>query len=284
MSATTYVVALSRFGFKEGMCLFPRLFWGCYNSAMQPVIVANWKNHPASLKEAKSLFEATKKALEKAKGLSFIIAPPALYLPTLVASYRGKRIRFAAQSALADDTVAQTGECTLAQVSDAGAFYVLVGHAERRARSETSESIRRTVASALARHMTPILCIGETTRDDSGEHFITLREQLRSGLSEVPAGRTNRVLIAYEPVWAIGNTTPMNPRDMHEMAIFIRKTLYDMFGKSGLTQPILYGGAIDERSAGQMLGLGDVQGLLVGHASTEASSVIRLIDSLSKFK
>lgn len=251
---------------------------------MQPVIVANWKNHPASLKEAKSLFEATKKALEKAKGLSLIIAPPTLYLPTLVALYRGKRIHFAAQTALADDRVAQTGECTLAQVSDAGAEYVIVGHAERRARGETSESIRRTVASALAQRMTPILCIGETNRDESGDHFITLRDQLRSGLSEVPAGRVGKVLIAYEPVWAIGGTAPMNPRDMHEMAIFIRKTIYDLFGKQGLTQHILYGGAIDDRSAGQMLGLGDVQGLLVGHASTESASMTRLIDSLSKIQ
>lgn len=251
---------------------------------MRPLIVANWKNHPASLKEAKVLFEITKKALEKAKGLSLVVAPPALYLHALASSYRGKRIYFAAQAAIEDDTSARTGECAMAQCADAGATHVLVGHAERRARGETNDEIRRAVAAALAHRMTPILCIGEERRDESGEHFILLREQLRTALSDIPVGRIGRVLIAYEPVWAIGGESAMNPRDMHEMAIFIRKTLYDIFGKQGLSQHILYGGAIDEKNAGQMIGLGDVQGLLVGHTSVDSASMTRLVESLSKLQ
>ena len=250
---------------------------------MKPLIVANWKNHPASWSDAKKLFDATKKAFEKTKNLSLIIAPPAVYLRELSKS-RSKRLSFAAQGVVADEVGAHTGETTLSQVKDARATYVLVGHAERRERGESNDDTAQIIPEAFLKNITPILCVGERTRQDDGEHFHFIREQLRVGFSNVPAGKISKVIVAYEPVWAIGGTAAMKPRDMHEMAIFIRKSIYDLHGKVGLTQTVLYGGSIDEKSAGQMLGLGDVQGLLIGRASTNAEQFTALISSLANIK
>ena len=193
-------------------------------------MVANWKMNPASYKEAKELLEVTKKSVERSQGISVIIAPPSLYLRELRASYKGKKISFGAQNAHAEAGGAHTGEISMKQIKDAHASYVIVGHAERRAGGETNDDTKKKIASAFAEGIQPIFCIGETSRSGTGEHYEFVREQIRIGLSEIPPGKIAKIIIAYEPVWAIGATSAMNPRDMHEMAIFIRKTLVELHG------------------------------------------------------
>ncbi|MCE9541539.1 triose-phosphate isomerase [Candidatus Kaiserbacteria bacterium] len=249
---------------------------------MKSIVVANWKMHPATFKEAKQLFEATKKAAEKAKGVSVIVAPPAIYLREIVKLYKGRRVAFAMQDGNAEAVGACTGEISIAQGKDSKAGYVIIAHAERRSMGETNDGARRKVSAALNSKMTPVLCVGEASRDGTGEHFNFIKEQLRIGLADVTAPKVSQVIIAYEPVWAIGATRPMEAHDMHEMAIFIRKSIVETHGKDGMNMKILYGGSIDETNAAGMLRDGDIAGFLVGRASTEATKCAALIHSLSE--
>lgn len=253
----------------------------CYTTPMKSIVVANWKMNPQTMREAKKLFEATRKAAEGVKSVSVVIAPPSVFLRELSMGYKGKRLSFAAQNAYFQKEGAYTGEVSMPEVKDAKASAILIGHAERRAMGETNGETRAKVNMALSQKLQPIFCIGEHQRSGSGEHFLFVKEQLKTGLQDVVPGNINKIIIAYEPVWAIGATQPMSSRQMHEMAIFIRKTVVGSHGEKGLKMKILYGGSIDETNAREMVVEGDVQGLLVGRASTDAQKFAELIKSLA---
>lgn len=247
---------------------------------MSTYLVLNWKMHPATEKEAKKLFTLTKTLTEKRKDLHTVVAPPSVFLRALREGYGGKKLTFAAQSGRAETTGAYTGSISLAQTYDAGARYAIIGHAERRAAGETNEDTRAQVSVAYTLGMTPILCIGERERSAENAHLAFIREQIRAGLTDVPQTKISNLVIAYEPVWAIGAKESMVPHQMHEMAVFIRKTLNDLYGPRAMNTPILYGGSIDELSAADMLTLGDVRGLLVGRASVDAVKLAALIEHI----
>jgi triosephosphate isomerase (TIM) len=247
---------------------------------MKSLLIANWKMNPATFKEAKKLLETTKKAADSAKNVTIVVAPPALYLRELRASYRGKKLSFAAQNAHAEATGSFTGETSMAQAKESGAAYVIVGHAERRAMGETNDDTRTKVAAAVASSLSPVLCVGEIARTQDGEHFSMIKEQLKAGFADVLVAKVPRVTIAYEPVWAIGASTAMSPRDMHEMAIFIRKTIVGLYGEKGMAVKILYGGSIDDTNAVAMLHDGDVVGLLVGRASADPEKLAALVKAI----
>ncbi len=238
--------------------------------------------NPATWREAKKLFEATKEAAEYAKNVTLIVAPPALYVRELRAAYKGKKIAFAIQNAHFESLGAFTGEVSLAQAKDAKISYAIIGHAERRAMGESNDTTRKKVAAALALDITPILCVGESKRSSDGEYLSVVKEQLRTGLQDVAPSRLLDCLIAYEPVWAISPAPSMNPRQMHEMSIFIRKTVVEMHGEKGHAMKILYGGSIDDHgNAPEMLRGGDVRGLLVGRASADGEKFMALMNELT---
>jgi triosephosphate isomerase len=251
-------------------------------SRMKAMVVANWKMNPPSWREAKKLFEQTKKVANKAKGCEIVVAPPSIYLRELRASYRGKKLSLAAQDGYFEAEGAHTGEVSLAQIAESGVTHVIIGHAERRAEGESNLGTRKKVAAAIELKTTPILCIGERERGKDGEHFTFIKEQLVLGFADVPQNKISRAVVAYEPVWAIGKEEAMNPREMHEMAIFIRKSIVESYGEQGLKVRILYGGSIDEKNAPAMLRDGDVGGLLVGRVSTDPIRFQSLISAISK--
>jgi triosephosphate isomerase len=248
---------------------------------MKSIVVANWKMNPQTMRDAKKLFEGTKKAAEGTKNVSIIVAPPSIFLRELATNYKGRTLAFAAQNAHFQKDGAYTGEISMLQVKDSKASAVIIGHAERRAMGETNEETRAKMNAALAQKLQPILCIGEHKRSGSGEHFLFVKEQLRVALQDVVPGNLSNILIAYEPVWAIGATEAMSPRQMHEMAIFIRKSIVGSHGDKAMKIKILYGGSIDESNARKMITEGEVQGLLVGRASTDAAKFTSLIKSLA---
>ena len=243
------------------------------------MVVANWKMNPPTWREAKKLFEMTKKAAEGAPDVLVVVAPPSMYLLPLSALYKGKRLQFAAQHIYPGDVGAFTGEVSLAQVKDARARYCLVGHAERREMGETNEDTSQKVSAALTYGLTPILCIGERRRSASGEHFTFIKEQIRAGFSLIDGAKISKTIVAYEPVWAIGGEKPITPRDMHEMTIFIRKTIMELKGEGGMNVKILYGGSANEENTPLMLRGNGVDGLLVGHVSVDAVRFAALIKS-----
>src|SRR3989338_419872 len=172
----------------------------------------------------------------------------------------------------------------MAQVRDTKARFVLVGHAERRAAGEGDDDTRVQAASALSLSLTPIVCVGERERSAAGEHLLFVRSQLRAAFGDVAYEMVQKCIVAYEPIWAIGASEAMPPRQMHEMAIFIRKTIHELRGERGQDLKVLYGGAVDDSNARSMLSEGDVAGLLVGRASTNAEEFAALIRAITTKK
>jgi len=248
---------------------------------MKTIVVANWKMNPASMREAKKLFEATRNAADGARNVSIIVAPPSLFLRELSTNYKGKKILFAVQNAHFDKGGAYTGEISMVEAKDSKASAVIIGHAERRAMGETNEETRAKVNAALALKMVPIFCVGEAKRSGSGEHFLFVKEQLRTGLADIAPAALNKILISYEPVWAIGADKAMSPRQMHEMAIFIRKSVVGMYGEKAMGVKILYGGSIDATNAKDMRENGDIVGFILGRASSDAEKFTALMKSLA---
>lgn len=247
---------------------------------MKSIVVANWKMHPATFREAKTLFEATKRIAESASRVSIVVAPPAIFLRELSRGYKGRRIAFAVQNAHFEKEGAYTGETSLAEAKDAKAAYVIVGHGERRAMGETNDDTRRKMAAALVQRLTPILCVGERERASEGKHFDIVREQLKIGLADVPAAKLRSLYIMYEPLWAVGSGHPVTPSHMLEMSIFIKKSLVAIYGEGGHGVRILYGGSVDHTNARQMIDEADVAGFIVGGASLDAEKFKALIGAI----
>lgn len=248
------------------------------------LIVANWKMNPPTFAEAKEIAEATKKAAARAPGVSVVICPPVIYLRELAKNSRGG-VSFGVQDIFYEERGAYTGEISSFMVKNAGADFAIIGHSERRERGEASAVIAKKVAAALDAKLAPVLCIGERARDALGEYLSVVRTQLTEGLADIPPGAIAKVAIAYEPVWAIGKKAQdaIAPRDLHEMAIFIRKVLTERLERAkALKVTILYGGAVESDNAHRLLHDGDVDGFLVGHASLDKKDfplIIRAVAS-----
>jgi len=246
------------------------------------IVVANWKMNPPTFREAKRIFDATKKAVDKAPNVFVIVTPPSIFLRDLAKSYKGKRIAFAPQNVHWLPGGARTGEISISQAADASASYILIGHSERREMGETNEDTGKKVAATLEKKLIPILCVGERERTKNGEHFGIVKEQLRAALAEILPSRISRMIIAYEPVWAIGGEITMSPREMHEMAIFIRKSIVETHGRSGQSVKILYGASVGEKNAQAMLSEAPVSGFVVGHVSIDPSRFTAMLKSIAR--
>lgn len=235
--------------------------------------------NPPTIALAKRLLTDTRKAADKHK-VSVVVAPPSIFLRELAGKSRGTRVTFALQHGHFDEGGAHTGEISMQQAKDAKASYVLIGHAERRARGESNEDTKKKVEAAHAHGLIPVLCVGETQRSPNGEYFNLIAEQLRAALSDLSAAQLLRSIIVYEPLWTIGTDDTMSPRDMHEMAIFIRKTIVNMRGEQGHSMRILYGGSLNAENTSAMLREGDIHGLLVGRASWDAVEFAHLLKAV----
>lgn len=248
------------------------------------LVVANWKMHPKTQAEAKKLLTESKKAIEKYQKVRLIVAPPAVFLAGLSKGVRGKRLTFAAQHMHTEETGSFTGSISMPMFADVGASAVLIGHAESRhpanGGGDTDEDIATQVALAIKYKKTPILCIGERVRDAQGLYLHDVRKQISTGISKAPKNKVKSIIFAYEPVWAIGAKEPMSTHAMHEMSLYIRKILMEYIGPSAGQVSILYGGSIDETNAKTMVHEGEVQGLLVGRASTDGARFNKLIHAL----
>jgi triosephosphate isomerase len=229
------------------------------------------------LTDAIKLLSFTKKVAAKKTKVSFVVAPPTIFLADVVKK-RGP-VGVAAQHTHDEEGGAHTGDVSVPQVVDSGVTHVLIGHAERRALGMTDEQVGKVTHRVLLSGVTAIVCIGETNRDDHGEYLTHVKAQLHAALQGVLPKYLKKVVIAYEPVWAIGASQPMSPHEMHQMAIYIKKTLAEMYGKA-VSVPVLYGGAITADSVSEMVVRGGVDGLLVGRASLSEDSLAPLCAQL----
>ncbi len=248
------------------------------------ILVANWKNHPSSLSEAKTLLNQLSRKSRFYRNLHFFIAPPLPYLE-LVSIRTENFAHLASQDIfLPLRTGSYTGEVTLDILKSFGIELSILGHSERRALGETSENVCRKVKSALRAGIISLVCIGEISRDTDGEHFEFLREQLKASLRGL--GRksdVSKLIVAYEPAWAIGHSSKeaIDSSDLSQAVIFIRKTLVDIFGRGAAERiPILYGGSVEPVNAELLVRETGIRGFLIGHTSLKAKNLEAIAQSL----
>ena len=215
-------------------------------------------------------------------GIEIVLAPPSPLLGSLAARNRSK-IAFAAQDVSASMGGAATGEATAGAFAAAGAVYAIIGHSERRARGETDMLIAEKLSHAVAHNLIPILCVGEHERDNEGRYLSFIREQLTTAGSLLAPKEFGKILIAYEPVWAIGKTAAesIGPADLTEMVSYIRKVLAELLpGKSAARVKVLYGGSVEGGNARDLARATGIDGFLVGHASVDPVSFAALVRQL----
>lgn len=244
--------------------------------------------NPPTPKEAKSIFSAIKKTASSLRNVETIICPPAVYISELRKIVSGHRCTIGAQDVSYDRQGAHTGEVSVKMLRGLGVGHVVIGHSERRAKGETDEDVNKKVTAVLKEGLSAIVCVGESERDDHGVYTKFIESQIRSALRNVKKNWLGRVIIAYEPLWAIGKDAPRaaNPEDVLESSILIRKIISDMFG-IGVSNKVavLYGGSVDHKNTQGFLDSGEADGLLVGRASVESSKFIQILhvaDSIKK--
>jgi triosephosphate isomerase len=246
------------------------------------LIVGNWKAYVETLDKARRLYAAAKR-IGAAGHHDVVIAPSGPHLGYLSATNRSS-VEFAAQDISATLGGAATGEMTAAAVASVKASYVIVGHSERRAMGETDSEILEKVRHALAQDLTPILCVGERERDAEAKYLGTLRAQIGSVYSPLSPKERTRIVLAYEPVWAIGKSAAeaITPADLTEMILYLRKLLSEFLpGKASSKVRILYGGSVEPGNARALAGGSGIDGFLVGRASTEAQAFGALAKALA---
>lgn len=233
---------------------------------------------------ALALVGALRRKARNVSGVEIAVAPPFPFVSAVAHSLKSSPVLVAVQSVSPFADEKRTGEVSAAIARTAGAALALVGHSERRALGETNETAALEAQRAIEANLRVVLCVGESARDSSGGHFSTIETQLREGLRHV-VQFGSKVVIAYEPVWAIGKTASeaMGAQDLQETVIFIRKTLAEIFPRAvALRVPILYGGSVEKENAEALIAESGISGFLVGHASVDQSAFIEIVAACGK--
>jgi triosephosphate isomerase (TIM) len=245
------------------------------------IISGNWKTYVESAADAKKLYAAAKK-LGSTK-TRIVVAPPTPFIGLLASAGKSK-VAIAAQdvSSFTDSPV--TGEVTASMLSKSGVTHVIVGHSERRAHGDTDAIVSEKVRRALAHGLIPVVCVGELERDTEAHYLKEVRSQLAAVMTPLSQKERLSLIIAYEPVWAIGKSSleAITSADLAEMVLYIRKVLGDFLpGKSAQRIPIIYGGSVDPTNIRDLAAGTGVEGFLPGRASTNASTFSALVKALS---
>jgi triosephosphate isomerase len=246
------------------------------------VIAGNWKMNN-DLQQSVNLIEELKSKLaNKTVNCDVVICPPFTSLYEAKKIIDGSIIKLGAQNMFYEDSGAFTGEISAPMLKSVGCEYVILGHSERRTIfGEKDEMINKKVRKALSQNLKPILCVGETLKErekDVTEKVV--KRQIEKGLNYVTPDEVLSVVIAYEPVWAIGTGKTATPEQAQEIHAFIRKLLASMYSKDFAELiPIQYGGSVKPDNAKELLSQKDIDGALVGGACLKADSFIGIIDA-----
>jgi len=244
-----------------------------------PIAAANWKMFK-TVAETAAYFETLRPLLVGVAGVEAVVAPPFTMIAAAAEAARGTGVAIAGQDLHWEAQGAFTGEVSAAMLRDAGAVAVIVGHSERRTKfGETDEGVNRKVHAALAAGLRPIVCIGETLAErEAGATFGVLDRQAEAGLAGLSPAQVAGLVIAYEPVWAIGtgrNATPAQAQDAHA---HIRATLERLFGRDAAGRcRILYGGSVKPDNITEIAVQPDVDGALIGGASLDPASFATMV-------
>jgi triosephosphate isomerase len=247
----------------------------------KPLIAGNWKMYK-TIPEAVDFIQAFKPMVVSATHAEIVLAPPFTALKAVADRAEGSNIEVAAQDIAKEaGPGAFTGEVSAAMVKDAGARYSIIGHSERRQfYGETDDSVNQKVRNAFGAGLLPIVCVGERIEErDAGRAEEVVGTQLRGGLRNLTVAEASHIIIAYEPVWAIGTGRTATPETAEQMHSFIRSRIQEMFGDTvaeGVR--VLYGGSVKPDNIAALMNEADIDGALVGGASLEAESFARIVN------
>lgn len=231
--------------------------------------------------ETRAFFEAFHPSVKASKHCEIVIAPPFTSIAAAVEAMQGSAIAIAAQNLHWEREGAFTGEVSARMIVDAGCKYVIIGHSERRQFfGETDESVHRKTQAALLAGLTPIVCVGETLPErESGVTKDVLRRQFEGGFAALTEDSFSRILIAYEPVWAIGTGRTATPEIAEDAHRFIRELAYGKFGEARANAVrILYGGSVKPDNIKGLMAQPDIDGGLVGGASLDPKSFAAIVN------
>jgi triosephosphate isomerase len=248
------------------------------------VLAANWKMFKTN-REALAYVRELDALVRALEGVEVIVAPPLTCLGTVVEVARNTAVGVAAQNMHFEREGAFTGEVSGPMIKEAGAGYVIIGHSERRRLfGETDEGVQRKVRAAIGADLVPIVCIGETLDErDGGRMPAVLDRQLRVGLEGVTGDELAALIIAYEPVWAIGTGRTATPAEADESHRYIRRRLVEWWGAEPASRcRIQYGGSVKPDNITELIALPDVDGALVGGASLDVTGFFRIIEGALK--
>lgn len=254
---------------------------------MKTYIVGNWKMN-FTIGESSLYLHKLLQHIPSYRDIEVVVAPSLIALQSLSLQTDRRKIKLAAQNFYHRDFGAFTGEVSVAQLRSLVDF-AIIGHSERRyIFHETDKDISQKVAAALRAGLTPILCVGETESERTfGETEDVLRDEVLGGLSEVSAEDLKKVIIAYEPIWAISSTGSSRfatPEEVSAPVNFIHKILKSSFGKDAEEVPVLFGGSVKPSNAGAYLTIEGVNGLLIGGASLIAPEFLDIIEIAKRVK
>lgn len=244
-----------------------------------PIIAGNWKMHKTG-SEAKELVKGIAEKIQGASNVQTVICPPFTAISTVSEAIKGTNIELGAQNCHFEDKGAFTGEISPVFLIDAGCRYVIIGHSERRQFfKEDDRLINRKIKKALSVGLIPILCVGETLEERKMEQtFDVLRRQVTNGLSEIQMENPLKMVVAYEPVWAIGTGVTATKAQAQEAHRYIRDLLAGLWGSENAEKVrIQYGGSVKPDNISELMAQDDIDGALVGGASLEADSFAKIV-------
>ena len=247
------------------------------------LIAGNWKMNKTP-SETKAFMTEFKSILPKGRWCDMALCVPAVCIPAAVRAMRETRVGIGAENCNANVSGAYTGEISTGMLVDAGCKYVIVGHSERRAMGETDQEINKKVLAILEAGLIPILCCGESLEQrESGITTEWITMQIKSGLLGVPEEKIRKVVIAYEPIWAIDTGKTATPEQAEEVCESIRTAIRKLYGsKNARAISILYGGSMNERNAFELLAQPDIDGGLIGGASLVPEKFVKIIEAANQ--
>ncbi len=248
---------------------------------MKSLVVANWKMYPNSVKEAEQLLGLVEKGVKvKNSDLEIVICPPFIWLEYLMSKFKSKKgLVYGAQNCHWELSGAFTGEVSAAMLADLGVKYVILGHSERRQYlGETDTIINSKIKTALKTKIKPILCVGER---EGEEMNLVVEDQLIKDLADLNFNQVKELIVAYEPVWAIGTGRPCLPDNALSAGLFIHRILTQLYSRFLAEKvPVLYGGSVDAKNAANYVKQANMNGLLVGGSSLNAESFVKIINNV----
>ncbi|TGA97366.1 triose-phosphate isomerase [Sporolactobacillus shoreae] len=246
----------------------------------KPIIAGNWKMNK-TVKEAHEFVEAVKDKVPSPELVDSVIAAPFLALDRIVADAKGSDLKIAAENVHFENSGAYTGEVSPVMLEDLGVDYVVIGHSERRAYfAETDDTVNKKVLASLEHHLLPIFCVGESLDEREGGRWqAVIKNQVTKAFAGVPADQAPAVVVAYEPIWAIGTGKSASSDDANEVCHFIRETVAGLYGEATAEKVrIQYGGSVKPANIANFLAQSDIDGALVGGASLQPESFLALLD------